>query len=442
MASAGTAVEPTTDANDHHPNDTDSIIKGIEGMMPDSGPLFDGDQESCDEEFDDDGDRGTRSSIGDESKCSSVSAEHEASGAAPHQSDDEISSTTGQELNEPTDRYGFFLSSLKSTIQLSAREIERRKRKEISREGKWRDMTSHWDKYAKRRVAMVKRRIRKGIPDVLRGGVWTTLGRVPETRATCPHAYSDLLRSANAAAERNDPDDQCHETIERDITRTFPRHRMFSNDGNGGSKSGLASLRNVLRAYSAFDKDVQYCQGMGFFTAMFLIYMSEEEAFWQLIGVMQGQGFNPQLVVSYRPDAIIDLDELHIPKVPAPAPPPLPRGQSVEVAPSTRNKKTRRFTGLGGSHATTQHRGIRGLFMPDMAETHMALHTMSRLTAHHLPKVAKHFGKENIQFSMFATNWYLTIFSSFFPFDLVTRVWDSFLAEGYKVSLKFLSMLA
>ena len=92
---------------------------------------------------------------------------------------------------------------------------------------------------------------------------------------------------------------------------------MFSNDGNGGSKSGLASLRNVLRAYSAFDKDVQYCQGMGFFTAMFLIYMSEEEAFWQLIGVMQGQGFNPHLVVSYRPDAIIDLDELHIPKVPA-----------------------------------------------------------------------------------------------------------------------------
>ena len=45
---------------------------------------------------------------------------------------------------------------------------------------------------------------------------------------------------------------------------------------------------------------------------------------------------------------------------------------------------------------------------------------------------------ENIQFSMFATNWYLTIFSSSFPFDVVTRVWDSFLAEGYKVRKKVL----
>mmetsp|Transcript_2134 Transcript_2134/g.2653 ORF Transcript_2134/g.2653 Transcript_2134/m.2653 type:complete len:190 (-) Transcript_2134:236-805(-) len=33
----------------------------------------------------------------------------------------------------------------------------------------------------------------------------------------------------------------------------------------------------------------------------------------------------------------------------------------------------------------------------------------------------------------FATSWYMTIFSSSFPFDLVTRVWDAFLAEGFKI---------
>ena len=68
----------------------------------------------------------------------------------------------------------------------------------------------------------------------------------------------------------------------------------------------------------------------------------------------------------------------------------------------------------------------------------MALHTFGRLVARFLPRIAKHFEAENIQFSMFATNWYLTIFSSSFPFDLVTRVWDSFLAEGYKVRKKVL----
>jgi hypothetical protein len=35
-------------------------------------------------------------------------------------------------------------------------------------------------------------------------------------------------------------------------------------------------LTNVLLAYSAYQPSVGYCQGMGFVTAMFLMYMPEE----------------------------------------------------------------------------------------------------------------------------------------------------------------------
>eukprot|EP00567_Pseudictyota_dubia_P009097 CAMPEP_0197462010 /NCGR_PEP_ID=MMETSP1175-20131217/57988_1 /TAXON_ID=1003142 /ORGANISM="Triceratium dubium, Strain CCMP147" /LENGTH=46 /DNA_ID= /DNA_START= /DNA_END= /DNA_ORIENTATION= len=34
---------------------------------------------------------------------------------------------------------------------------------------------------------------------------------------------------------------------------------------------------------------------------------------------------------------------------------------------------------------------------------------------------------------MYATQWLLTLYASSFPFDLVTRVWDCFLAEGWKI---------
>ena len=47
---------------------------------------------------------------------------------------------------------------------------------------------------------------------------------------------------------------------------------MFSEAGKGQD-----SLRRVLCAYSLYDEEVGYCQGLGFITAMFLTYMPEEE---------------------------------------------------------------------------------------------------------------------------------------------------------------------
>ena len=49
------------------------------------------------------------------------------------------------------------------------------------------------------------------------------------------------------------------------------------------AEGGPAILRRVLRAYSFYDEEVGYCQGMNFIAAMFITYMSEEEAFWLLV---------------------------------------------------------------------------------------------------------------------------------------------------------------
>jgi hypothetical protein len=49
-------------------------------------------------------------------------------------------------------------------------------------------------------------------------------------------------------------------------------------------RGGQASLRRVLKAYSVYDREIGYCQGMNFIAGMFLTLMPEEESFWMLVG--------------------------------------------------------------------------------------------------------------------------------------------------------------
>jgi len=85
---------------------------------------------------------------------------------------------------------------------------------------------------------------------------------------------------------------------------------------------------------------------------------------------------------------------------------------------------------------------MRGLFGEGMRETHQVLHVAEKLIHQFLPRLAKHMEKENVHVTMFATQWLLTQFTSSFGFDLVTRVWDCFLAEGWKITYRvMLAML-
>jgi hypothetical protein len=46
-----------------------------------------------------------------------------------------------------------------------------------------------------------------------------------------------------------------------------------------------------------------------------------------------------------------------------------------------------------------------------------------------MPQMGEHFKKEMINSSMYASQWFITIFSYSFPFSLALRIWDVFLAE-------------
>jgi len=76
---------------------------------------------------------------------------------------------------------------------------------------------------------------------------------------------------------------------------------------------------------------------------------------------------------------------------------------------------------------------MRGLFGEHMSETQCVLFVAEKLFNKFLPRLSSHFQKENVHITMFATQWLLTLYSSSFPFELVTRVWDIFLLEGWKI---------
>jgi hypothetical protein len=60
-----------------------------------------------------------------------------------------------------------------------------------------------------------------------------------------------------------------------------------------------------------------------------------------------------------------------------------------------------------------------------------------------MPKLQAHLAAEGLHSSMFATQWFITLFAYSLPFDVVLRIWDVLMLEGtkalFRVSLALLS---
>ena len=169
-----------------------------------------------------------------------------------------------------TDEFGFIKESndnnkkqdKESLLQLNAR-LE-----------KWNYMLSNYDDFVKNHYSKLKERVRKGIPDSLRGYVWQKILNVDEE-----FYKKDLYVQLNDESG----DQSLEEVIIKDIDRTFPKNTFFNQKYGGGQRS----LYKVLVNYSKYNKEVGYVQGMGFITALLLTYMDEERSFFMLHALMK-----------------------------------------------------------------------------------------------------------------------------------------------------------
>ncbi|XP_018595045.1 USP6 N-terminal-like protein isoform X2 [Scleropages formosus] len=153
---------------------------------------------------------------------------------------------------------------------------EKQKQQEVERTAKWLKMLKSWDKY--KNSEKLVRRIYKGIPLQLRGEVWGLLLDVPKMKEEKKDFYENLKLRARGLS----PDIR---QIDLDVNRTYRDHIMFMHRYDVKQQA----LFHVLTAYSMYNTEVGYCQGMSQITALLLIYMNEEDAFWALVKLLSGQ---------------------------------------------------------------------------------------------------------------------------------------------------------
>jgi len=82
---------------------------------------------------------------------------------------------------------------------------------------------------------------------------------------------------------------------------------------------------------------------------------------------------------------------------------------------------------------------MEGFFLPKFPELQRSFYKFLCLLKEHLPKVYEHLAdkKRNISPSMYASQWFITLFSINFKFEILVRVFDVFLSEGIKIIYRF-----
>ena len=144
----------------------------------------------------------------------------------------------------------------------------------------WLEITPYFENYMEKNKKKLKLKIRKGIPDSLRGEIWVKISGADKLKKGREKLYNDLLSKIKDNEVLKVPEE---EIIIKDIYRTFPKNLMFMNKLGEGQRK----LFRVLSCFSSYNKKVGYVQGMSFITAIFLSYENEENAFWLLQNCMK-----------------------------------------------------------------------------------------------------------------------------------------------------------
>lgn len=100
--------------------------------------------------------------------------------------------------------------------------------------------------------------IQRGVPSALRGLIWQLLAKSKDSQLES--TFAELLKSTSTHEKQ----------ITRDMTRTFPNHEYFQAEGGVGQEA----LFNVAKAYSLYDPEVGYCQGISFIVGPLLLNVS------------------------------------------------------------------------------------------------------------------------------------------------------------------------
>ena len=180
-------------------------------------------------------------------------------------------------------KYNPFGFELDDESKLSSKEKKLRKaeaKKESEREAKWAEM------FQKNDWTKLEERIMKGIPSIYRGAVWKLL---IDPDSQNPKIVEDRMNVIDIIPKLSEDEwkvrYQCWKTINDDVARTMPENGRFKDP------KMRKSLENILRAYSVYDTELGFTQGMAFHAAILLLYMDEKSAYYCFRALMYSQKY-------------------------------------------------------------------------------------------------------------------------------------------------------
>ncbi|KAJ2679101.1 hypothetical protein GGI25_001873 [Coemansia spiralis] len=135
----------------------------------------------------------------------------------------------------------------------------------------WRSLIDDPDNVRLKAPLQLASKIRSGVPPRLRGIVWQSLTKA---RSTFLQTVYQQLIQESSPYER---------VIRRDLPRTFPQLQVFKREDGEAQRR----LFRILKAYSLYDAEVGYCQGLGFIIGPLILNMDECSAFCTLVRLME-----------------------------------------------------------------------------------------------------------------------------------------------------------
>ena len=337
-----------------------------------------------------------------------------------------------------TDRFGFSASSVGADAASRARRHDAWL--ENKRTLKWIKMFEGWSRWSERKQAKIKSRVRKGIPDALRGKMWMVISGAEELRVSAEGTASSFEALSQRAAdtfgemqglvdraEREEKealqqwqaelDARAAEQAERKRDQGSPDDSHASNGRAAEGKSQHPPPRpsgkdpghhfsTKQRAFRKWDLVIsadldrtypEHCMfhrggfGQELLQRVLRAYGLAHPSF----GYTQGMNFIAAMFLSYMParDAFYVLTRV----------------------------------------MDSQPWNLQRIFSDHTPMVPQLWFQFDALLQKYIPRLHAHFSRENVMPSMYVTKWFVTLFTRDFGFDLVVRVWDIFLHQGWKV---------
>ncbi|CAO3638487.1 unnamed protein product [Mucor hiemalis] len=212
--------------------------------------------------------------------------------------------------NMSVDEYGFIIKAdgaknknLRSGNQrpsMSPKSMKEYRENEL----KWLSIVNKLDAGTVKKDAKMKKLVRSGIPASVRSKVWQFLA-----------GSNDYRKQGQFNALVSKQPTKIYEVIEKDIARCYPDHTQFMDKNGQGQKD----IGCVLKAYSQYNSQLEYCQGMGRLAGLMLMQMTLEDSFWLLVATIDRymNGYFTPTLSQLRIDAYIigQLLKDHNPKL-------------------------------------------------------------------------------------------------------------------------------